>query len=150
VDGGLGGVAATSQVAALRQPDWDPARQTVCDAPGGTSAVSRLIGRAQVRQARNVHGALATEVEVEAPQPGVLVLDEKYDGSWQVRVDGQPALLRCANVLWAAVELPAGTHTVTLQRPLQFRPLLLSAAAGAAVALWGLVRLVRRRKSHQG
>jgi hypothetical protein len=147
VDSWLGGVAATSQVSALRQADWDPARQTVCDAPGATSAVSRLIGRAQVRQTRNMHGALATVVEVEAPQPGLLVMDEKYDGNWQVRVDGHPALLRCANVLWAAVEVPAGTHTVTLQRPLQFRPMLLSAGAGALVVLWGLARLVRRRKS---
>jgi hypothetical protein len=147
VDSWQGGVAATSQVACLWQADWDPARLTVCDAPGATSAVSRLVGRVQVKQTRGVFWCLSTIIAVEAPQAGLLVLDEKYDGNWQMRVDGQIAPVRCANVLWAAVEVPAGTHNVTVQRPLQYRPLLLSAAAGLLVVLWGLARLMRRRRA---
>ena len=42
----------------------------------------------------------------------VLLLNDKYDPSWQVRVDGKPAeLLRC-NFLMRGVQLSAGPHTV--------------------------------------
>jgi hypothetical protein len=44
--------------------------------------------------------------------PAVLLLNDKYDPTWQVRVDGKPAeLLRC-NFLMRGVSLTPGEHTV--------------------------------------
>ena len=51
-------------------------------------------------------------VEVDSDRAGVLVLHDLYYPGWEVRVDGvQQPLLR-ANVLFRAVEVPAGHHIV--------------------------------------
>ena len=52
------------------------------------------------------------QLKTQSDAPSVLLLNDKYDPSWQVRVDGQPAnLLRC-NFLMRGVQVPAGPHTV--------------------------------------
>jgi hypothetical protein len=52
------------------------------------------------------------EVEVESMRPGVLILHEPYYPGWFVEVDGEPARLLRANVLFRGVEVGEGTHRV--------------------------------------
>jgi hypothetical protein len=52
------------------------------------------------------------EVEVESVRPGVLILHEPYYPGWFVEVDGEPARLLRANVLFRGVEVSDGTHRV--------------------------------------
>jgi hypothetical protein len=52
------------------------------------------------------------EVEVESVRPGVLILHEPYYPGWFVEVDGEPARLLRANVLFRGVEVGEGTHRV--------------------------------------
>ena len=55
-----------------------------------------------------------SEVVVEAsmPKAGVLVLRDTFDPSWQAEVDGRPADVVPANLLYRGVALPEGRHTV--------------------------------------
>lgn len=51
-------------------------------------------------------------LKARADSPAVLLLNDKYDPNWQVRVDGQPApLLRC-NFMMRGVQVPAGEHQI--------------------------------------
>jgi hypothetical protein len=61
-----------------------------------------------------------TEIEVEAATPlrAFLVLNDLWYPGWEVEVDGKPAELLCANLLFRAVALPPGRHDVVFR----FRP----------------------------
>jgi uncharacterized membrane protein YfhO len=53
--------------------------------------------------------------EVDAPADGVLVVVEGYDAGWRATVDGEPAQVLRANLVFRAVEVSAGTHTIVLE-----------------------------------
>ena len=137
-----------AQLQAMILPDWDPARTTVCDAAGRTGAESRVIGQARISQRRGWDFRMTTTVDVDTPQAGLLVLDEKYADDLVARIDGRESPVHRANALWAAVEVAAGHHEVAVRRRLHTGPVLLSGGLGALVAVWGLARLLggRRRK----
>jgi hypothetical protein len=70
------------------------------------------------------------EVEVESALPGILVLREPYYPGWFVEVDGQPARLLRANVLFRGVEVSEGSHRVVFSyAPFSFANLRDAAAA---------------------
>lgn len=71
------------------------------------------------------------EIEVDTMQPGVLVLHEAYYPGWFVEVDGQPARLLRANVLFRGVEVSEGRHNVVFR----FAPFSLANLRDAAVEL---------------
>ena len=51
-------------------------------------------------------------VEVEAPAPGLLVLNDVWHPWWRASVDGKAAEILKANVLFRAVAVTAGRHMV--------------------------------------
>jgi hypothetical protein len=71
------------------------------------------------------------EVDVDALQPGVLVLHEAFYPGWVVEVDGEPARLLRANVLFRGVEVAEGKHRVTFR----FQPFSLANLRDAALSL---------------
>jgi hypothetical protein len=71
------------------------------------------------------------EVDVDAVQPGVLVLHDAYYPGWVVEVDGTPAPLLRANVLFRGVEVAEGRHRVVFR----FAPFSLTNLRDAAVTL---------------
>ena len=84
-------------------------------------------------------------ISLVAPRPGHLVVADSDAPGWAALVDGVPAPIRRANMLFRAVPVPAGRHVVEMR----YRPL--SVPAGAVASLAGIVLLgglcaARRRR----
>jgi hypothetical protein len=109
-----------------RWPEAD-LRTTVLleDAPG--SQPQRRPGRARIASYANAEVAL----DVDSPDGGWVILNDLWHPWWFVEVDGQPARLLRANVLFRAVQVAPGRHAVRFA----FRPL-----AGAWRQMTGHVR----------
>ena len=82
----------------------------------------------------------------DAPAPSVLLLNDRFDPNWKVRVDGKPeTLLRC-NYIMRGVYLPPGAHTVEFRFQPPVGPLYVSLAAiGVGLLLLGFVLVTARR-----
>jgi hypothetical protein len=77
------------------------------------------------------------EILVSLKTPGWLVLTDTYYPGWQATLDGQPTDIFQANILFRAVELPAGPHRVVFQfKPSSFQKgLVISALTLITVAI---------------
>jgi hypothetical protein len=84
--------------------------------------------------------------DAKADSPSVLLLNDKFDPHWSVRVDGKPAeLLRC-NFIMRGVYLTPGDHTVEFRFILPNGPLYTSLAAiGAGIFLIALLIFLGRK-----
>ncbi len=65
--------------------------------------------RARILSYRNTE----ISVETSSDSPGWLVLHDTWHPWWRVEVDGRPAQLLRANVIFRAVAIPAGRHVVS-------------------------------------
>ncbi len=70
----------------------------------------------------------AVEIDVDAREAGIVVLHDLYYPGWEAYVDGAPAPVLRANLLFRGVEVPAGHHKVDFA----FRPLSLANLGSAA------------------
>lgn len=136
----------TATLAELAKPEFDPFK-TVLVAGGVPAAPPAAATNAAAGTVQFVsYAPKRIQLKTQAEAPAVLLLNDKYDPNWQVRVDGQPAtLLRC-NYVMRGVYLTPGPHTVEFR----FRPpvgaLYLSLAAiAAAVVMVGLLALLGSR-----
>jgi hypothetical protein len=74
-------------------------------------------------------------ISVEAPRHGWVVLADAFAPGWRATVDGLPAEIRRANLLFRAVEVPHGRHVIEMSY------LPMSVFVGAALSLCGLLIL---------
>ncbi len=79
------------------------------------SATARRPGKARIVSYRNTEVIL----EADSPDGGWVVLNDLWHPWWFAEVDGRPAELLRANVLFRAVAVPPGRHQVRFQ----FRPI---------------------------
>lgn len=81
------------------------------------SEVMRVYELPEVRSYFTAGGSVVAyardEAHVTCAQPTTLVRLETYMPNWRATVDGHPATVRCVEGLFQAVDLPAGSHTVT-------------------------------------
>jgi hypothetical protein len=89
-------------------PDFNPRTTVLLGAVTERDALPRAEGSARMSSYRN------TEVVVDAtaPEGGFVVLNDVWHPWWFADVDGAPAEILRANVMFRAVRVPAGTHTV--------------------------------------
>jgi hypothetical protein len=127
----------------LLAPDFDPYTEVVLDQePPPFVAATGRGGSSRITHRRPDE----IDLDVESDGPGYLVVTEAYDRGWRATVDGRPAPITVANLLYRGVALPAGRHRVCLR----YRPRLVVWGAGATLlavvlglAAWEIER--RRR-----
>ncbi|MFJ5369776.1 hypothetical protein ACIPIA_11175 [Bosea sp. CER48] len=106
------GILATGQW----PPGFDPRRTVLLDRDPPSLAAA---GAGPATVAISSYGTTTVTLAVDAPRGGYLVLNDVWHHWWQVEVDGRPAELLRANVLFRAVVVPPGKSTVRFV----FRPL---------------------------
>ena len=125
---------------ALGSPTWNP-RETVLVADVPNQAAAGLPTDFSCEIVRYTQNRVT--VSVDAKADGILLLNEKYDGDWRVKIDGKPArLLRC-NAIMRGVSVPPGSHEVTFRYHPNMKGFLLSAALATICAFWGLRRICK-------
>jgi len=113
----------------LADLDFDPAKTVLVSTPQtGLPAVATNQGSGSVEYQSYAPKHIVLSAQTDAPS--VLLLNDKFDAQWQVKVDGKPAeLLRC-NFLMRGVYLPApGKHTVDFSFSLPHKPLYVTLSA---------------------
>ena len=76
------------------------------------------------------------QLGVTAADRATIVVQQSYQPGWEASIDGQPAEIFPANVLFQAVTVPAGKHLITLS----YRPA--SVTIGAITTVVGIVALI--------
>lgn len=117
-----------ASVADLLDPRFDPRRVVMIRDGRNAAAGTAFHGTARVVEERG--DALVAEVETNAS--GLLVLIEAFDAGWRATLDGEPAEVLRANVLFRAVRLRAGRHVVRVT----YRPS--SVLCGVALSMLGV------------
>ncbi|MBX3733569.1 MAG: hypothetical protein KF791_13355 [Verrucomicrobiae bacterium] len=111
-----------------------PGGETLNESPGGAPGEAVITAWAPKR----------VTLRTMAAQPAVLLLNDRWDSSWQATVDGQVVPILRANFLMRGVAVPAGEHTVEFRYKPDMRMLWVSLTAiGVAlgVGVWLVVGL---------
>src|SRR5581483_7584493 len=97
------------------------------------ATVRSAAGQLTICEAHGLGGDI--DVGCAAPQAGLLTVKENSWTGWHVAIDGRPATLKPGR--WLAVDLPAGSHTITFRyRPWDVPLGLALLMAGMALTLW--------------
>jgi hypothetical protein len=122
----------TEALLAIAEPGFDPAAEAVLEGRGpGRAAPAGFRADGTIAERRSDR----LTVDVDASADGHLVLAEAYQDGWKASVDGSPAAIVRANVLFRAVAVPAGRHRVELR----YRPV--AVVWGASLTALGLAAL---------
>jgi hypothetical protein len=121
----LVGASRSGGLEALLAADFDPAREVVL--PEGVPGLESpgIRGAATIVEVR----ADRVRLEVDASEPGMVVLADAFDPGWKALVDGSPVPVLPANVAFRGVPVPAGRHEVEMR----YRPR--SVSLGLAISL---------------
>ncbi len=90
-------------------PEFDP-QTTVLLARPRSDGSSRQPGTARIVS----YGQTRIELEASSPDGGWLVLNDVWHPWWRATVDGEARPIERANVLFRAVQVPPGRHTVVM------------------------------------
>ena len=75
----------------------------------------RPVSLTQASTALQVYENTEVQVSVNTPRAGFLVLNDVWHPWWFGTVDGKPADIFRANVLFRAIQVPAGKHIVRFE-----------------------------------
>ncbi len=141
-------------LAALSREDFDPAQEVVLSSPAGSAEerYSAIGGESPESRAEiALYEPEHVVVRVHSEAPGYLVLSDTFYPGWKALLDGKEARILRANLLFRAVHVSAGDHTVEFSyRPRAWKfGEALSLFALAAMLLGALI-VGLRAKLRQG
>ncbi|MCX6903512.1 MAG: YfhO family protein, partial [Verrucomicrobia bacterium] len=127
----------------LVAPDFDP-EQTVLVAENIPAAPAAASNAAPATVEFLKYTPRQFSLRARAATPTVLLVNDRYDPNWEIRVDGKRAdLLRC-NYIMRGVRLPAGEHVVSFRFRARLTGLKIMAGAEGFGLLLGAVLMVAR------
>ena len=103
-------------------PSFDPSRTVLLNAmpPQAVPFSAVPIGLSKAAVALRTYKNTEVEIEVDSPRGGFVVLNDVWHPWWFGTVDDKPAEILRANVLFRAIQVPAGKHIVRFEfKPLQ-------------------------------
>jgi hypothetical protein len=131
----------------LLDPSFDPRREVVLpEGPGAPveDPADAPIGTVRVVERR----ADRVRLEADLARPGYVVLLQTFDPGWRAAVDGRPAGVLPANVVFCGVRVGDGRHVVEyVYRP---RPLYWGLATAGASGLVAIALGAHRRRDGAG
>jgi hypothetical protein len=149
-DGALGPAWIAEKLERVAAPAQSWRRLATADGPIAIATEDALEGiawpRASRGTARLVRGDAAVEVDVDAPEGGVLVVPGLAASGWRASVDGRVAPVLTVDGALTGVVLPAGAREVRLR----YTPVSLGlGAAVSAAALALAIALLWRGRSQR-
>ncbi|MBI1867558.1 MAG: hypothetical protein HYS06_04590 [Methylocystis sp.] len=127
------GVDSEAAIADDAMPDFDRTREALVDQAAMPSLEPSLSDPSR-EAASDARVAIATYeddhvvIDLATDRAGLLVLHDLYYPGWEAQIDGEPAPMVKANILFRGVETPAGRHKIEFV----FRPFSLTNLASAA------------------
>lgn len=136
-------------LAEISSKDFDPFKAVVVSDPlpkTASPATNQAPGKVEFAS----YAPKKIVLKTDAAAPSVLLLNDRYDANWKVRVDGKSEkLLRC-NYLMRGVYMPAGAHTVEFEFTLPLDTFYVSLAATLiGIALCGFLIVTSRKPPPQ-
>ena len=129
----------------LADPSFDPATSVLV--LGALEAPKPGAGSVRAKAEITAYSPKRITVKATSDADGILVLADKFDADWKVRVDGAPAeLLRC-NYLFRGVRVPAGEHQVEFAFQTATTGLYVSLSAIGVAVLLGLLLVWQVRRA---
>ena len=102
-----------------RWPKFDPARTVLLESSLEPPAFRSLpVSLSEVTVALRTYRNTEVEIDEESPAGGFVVLNDIWHPWWFGTVDGKPAEILRANVVFRAIQVPPGKHAVRFE----FRP----------------------------
>jgi hypothetical protein len=137
-------------IALMKAPHFDPAQTVVRLRQGDEQTGPVIAGQPSTRDSATIVSYQPERVEIAAQlnSEGWLVLTDAYYPGWQAMVDDQPVDIQPVNVLFRAVSVPAGQHTVMFEfkpRSLKWGAYISGVSLGAT--LLGLMMMGPKRKA---
>jgi hypothetical protein len=128
---------------AMLSPDWQPSQQIHLLGDGSCAdATDDIQGTVDVVEA----GANAVELQVNAYRDNWLVLADAHYPGWVATVDGEETYIYRTNLMFRAIQVSAGEHTVRFE----YRPVwLFPGIFVSVVSALGLLLLFRLRSELQ-
>jgi hypothetical protein len=133
----------------MQSQEFDPASKVVLVKDGKTEGMRE--GENSLSLFPSLHPAIISYspehvvIDVKAPQDGYLVLTDAYYPGWSATIDGRPAEIERADIMFRAVHVPAGSQRVELRYQPQSFSIGLLISIGTAVVIGGVWFVVRRR-----
>jgi hypothetical protein len=100
---------------------FDPRRTVLLRSKQGHPGMTHLrpVSLREATTSLDIYRNTEVQVTVDTPRAGFLVLNDVWHPWWFATIDGKPADVLRANVLFRAVQAPAGRHVIRFE----FRPM---------------------------